>query len=199
MTYSSHDYLPAEHDADMMPEEFLNSLHPAGLPAHLLTLKVGAPVLLIRNLNPAKHLMNGTRLIITELHDKYIVAKIQVPKAEAGRTNNLPPEDSYHIIPRISCTPSEDNLSLHFNRLQIPVIPAFAMTVNKSQGQTFKRVGLYLAEGPCFSHGQLYVALSRVGDPFAIRVLPKDGGAREGKKGLYVDNVVYRSIFQDIT
>ena len=37
------------------------------------------------------------------------------------------------------------------------------MTINKAQGQTYKRVGLWLLT-PVFSHGQLYVALSRVGD-----------------------------------
>ena len=196
MTYTSHDFLDDNHDSDMYPEDFLNSLHPSGLPGHKLNLKVGAVVLLIRNLNPAKHLMNGTRLIIMELHDFYIVAKIQPPKAASGQVRTMAPEDAYHIIPRICCTPSEDNLSLHFIRLQIPVIPAFAMTVNKSQGQTFQRVGLYLKEGPCFSHGQVYVALSRVGDPAAIRVLPQDGGKREGKEGMYLHNVVYKTVFE---
>jgi hypothetical protein len=46
-----------------------------------------------------------------------------------------------------------------------------------------------------FCHGQLYVAESRVGDPLAIKVLPKDGGKREGKEGVYVHNVVFDSAF----
>lgn len=50
-----------------------------------------------------------------------------------------------------------------FKRLQFPVKISFAMTINKAQGQTFKYVGLHL-EKDCFSHGQLYVGLSRSGN-----------------------------------
>ena len=41
------------------------------------------------------------------------------------------------------------------------------MTINKSQGQTVKNVGVWLPS-PVFSHGQLYVALSRLGDPHGL-------------------------------
>jgi hypothetical protein len=37
---------------------------------------------------------------------------------------------------------------------------AFVMTINKAQGQTMKTIGIYLLE-PIFTHGQLYVVLSR--------------------------------------
>jgi len=46
------------------------------------------------------------------------------------------------------------------NRIQFPVTLAYCMTIHKSQGQTFNKVGIYL-DSPCFTHGQLYVALSR--------------------------------------
>lgn len=56
-----------------------------------------------------------------------------------------------------------------FTRIQFPVIPAFAMTINKAQGQTLQRVGLHLGS-QVFSHGQIYTAFSRVTSREGIRV-----------------------------
>jgi ATP-dependent exoDNAse (exonuclease V) alpha subunit len=59
---------------------------------------------------------------------------------------------------------------IKFQRFQFPIRPCFAMTVNKSQGQTLKRVGLALDRQQCFGHGQVYVALSRVTRKDGIKV-----------------------------
>jgi ATP-dependent exoDNAse (exonuclease V) alpha subunit len=48
------------------------------------------------------------------------------------------------------------------------------MTINKAQGQTLERVGVYLPS-PVFTHGQLYVALSRCGFRSAVKVLVNHG------------------------
>ena len=55
--------------------EFLNSIELPGLPSHILKLKIGAPIILLRNIRPP-YLMNGTRLIITKLKKHIIEAKI---------------------------------------------------------------------------------------------------------------------------
>jgi ATP-dependent exoDNAse (exonuclease V), alpha subunit - helicase superfamily I member len=61
------------------------------------------------------------------------------------------------------------NMPFEFKRIQFPIRVAFAMTTNKSQGQSLSVRGLNL-ENPFFSHGQLYVACSRVGKPSAVFV-----------------------------
>ena len=60
------------------------------------------------------------------------------------------------------------------------------MTIDKSQGQTFKAVGVYLTN-ESFTHGMLYVVLSRVGSPNCLTLL-----VREGRK---TRNVVYSEVF----
>lgn len=73
------------------------------------------------------------------------------------------------------------------------------MTINKSQGQTFQRVGVYLPR-PCFSHGQMYVACSRVGDPDAVTIMvvpppgtkPEDMDAARSR----TPNVVFKEVWE---
>ena len=78
------------------------------------------------------------------------------------------------IIPRIPLIPSNSTLPFEFRRHQFPVALCFAMTINKSQGQTFKAIGVDLTN-ESFTHGMLYVALSRVGSPNCLTLLVREG------------------------
>jgi Helicase len=71
------------------------------------------------------------------------------------------------------------------------------MTINKSQGQSLDTVGVWLPD-PVFTHGQLYVALSRSGNPSKTKILMRDvpnrQGKLDGKEGFYTVNVVYKEV-----
>jgi ATP-dependent DNA helicase PIF1 len=66
------------------------------------------------------------------------------------------------LIPRIPMIPTD--MPFQFKRLQFQIRVAFAITINKAQGQSFELCVLDL-HTDCFSHGQLYVECSRIGKP----------------------------------
>ncbi|XP_021986585.1 uncharacterized protein LOC110883027 [Helianthus annuus] len=95
------------------------------------------------------------------------------------------------FIPRIRMIPFDKKIPFAFQRRQFPVAVCFAMTINKSQGQSLSKVGLFLKE-PVFTHGQLYVALSRVKSREGVKMLILD---KDGKPTNTTTNVVYKEVF----
>ena len=131
---------------DNYPPEFLRSQTPSGFPPAHLKLKLGCPVIVLRNLQPKQGVCNGTRGIVTRLTRRVLELRLF--------------DGNYVLIPRIKLIYIDHELPYHLHRWQFPVSLAFAMTINKAQGQSFHTVGIDLRK-PTFTHGQLYVALSR--------------------------------------
>ena len=144
--------------------------------------------MLVRSIDLPGGLCNGTRMMLTHL-GRYIIKAIP----QSG-----PLEDEEVLIPRIPLTPSDNTSPFRFMRRQYPCRVAGAMTINKSEGQTLKQVGLYLPD--CvFCHGQLYVGYSRVGDPDYVSSYIVDNehqGHFEGYEGVYTRNVVYKEVLK---
>ena len=106
--------------------------------------------MLIRNISIHEGLCNGTRLRILDLYNNLLKCKISVGDKEGQVV----------FLNRITLF-SDKQYPFTFKTRQFSIRLAFAMTINKAQGQTYSNVIIDLQKD-VFSHGQLYVAILRV-------------------------------------
>jgi ATP-dependent DNA helicase PIF1 len=167
-----------ENNPLVIPEEFLNTLDPPGMPPHKLHLKLGAIYMLLRNMNVKDGLCNGTRFFLDAFNTNVLFCSM------IQDDPNKPVKK--FTLPRITLSPPS-HYPFPFKRHQFPIKPAFVMTINKAQGGTLDVIGLEVTT-PVFGHGQAYVALSRVSDFNKITVLTPDGLS-------LTRNVVFQEVF----
>ncbi|XP_072087869.1 uncharacterized protein [Arachis hypogaea] len=168
---------------NLYQQEYLNSISTGGLPPHMLKVKKGAPLMLLRNIDPKAGLCNGTRLLCRGTFQNMLDVEILTGHHSGKRA----------FLPRIKHKTTENSgLPFVLIRKQFPVRLSFALTINKSQGQTIPKVGIYLPKH-VFSHGQLYVALSRSISQSTTKILVKEGTV-DGKGGQFTKNVVFKEI-----
>ena len=157
--------------------EFLNEQTPSGMPPHKLRLKVGAIVMLLRNLHVTNGLCNGTRMVVEDMNEHSITCRL-IAGPRAGEAVLLSRMDLL--------SDPESELPICLRRRQFPIRLAFSMTINKSQGQSLDKVGILLRT-PCFTHGQFYVAVSRCRSREGLIIAAFD---EEGKRVRTATNVV---------
>jgi len=146
------DKIPAkeyQYQASIV-DEFDESSYPT---ERCLRLKKGAQIMLIKN-DPDKRWVNGTLGEVSDLSNNCIKASIdnkvyEIPKAKWEKIKYTYNEKEKKI---------EEEVMGSFE--QYPIKLAWAITIHKSQGQTFDTVIIDLENG-AFTHGQVYVALSR--------------------------------------
>ncbi|XP_074336940.1 uncharacterized protein LOC141674114 [Apium graveolens] len=149
--------------------EYLNSLNMSCIPKHELNIKVGVVVMLMRNLNQIMGLCNDTRMIVTSCKKNSIECEIFCGSHVGSK----------HLIPRIKMIPIDTSWPFEFKRIQFPLQICYAMTINKSQGQSLDTVGLYLPRA-VLSHGHVYVSISRVTRLEGLHILiDSDDGERD--------------------
>ena len=188
--YYSYDVLTGDSLEVDVPVEYLHSVTPNGFPRHELKLKKYSCIVLLRNLDPSNGHCNGSRYMIVKLGEHTITAELL----------SGPHKGSQVLIPRIEVTTAA-NCPLEFTRFQFPVRLAYAMTAHKSQGQTFNKVGIYLPS-QFFSHGQLYVALSRVGRANDVEIMSEPVNVADNanlpENNFLIKNVVYDEVLGNL-
>jgi hypothetical protein len=186
-TFYSADFIPPSEqigEGDPMlnyPVEHLNEINGSTLPLAKLELKAGCPVMILKNLDPSHGVCNGSRGILTRYRNRVLEVRL-ITGQYAGETI---------FIPRVPNQPSDEENSFKFTRKQFPIRLCFAMTINKSQGQSVKHVGLDLSSS-VFTHGQFYVAVSRVTSVSNIKAI-----WNEQQQEAITKNIVYTEVLLD--
>ena len=138
---------------DLYTGEYVASLDIHGCPPAMLSLKPKARYMIMRNLNPPV-ICNG--IMVELIRCSRYNCTVKLLGGQGKGSIICLPRCTFHVTSDVS------GLPFNFKRRQFPLTPAYCLSVHKSQGQSLKVVG-FVGDSDAFSHGQLYVAFSRVG------------------------------------
>lgn len=179
-----------------VPADVLNKVDVSGLPPHELALKVCSVMIIIRNMDVPNGLVNGQRFLVTKMCDNCLQLMF-LSGSRVGQTA---------FVHRVKLYSDDQDYPVKFSRHQFPLRLAYALSINKSQGnehnsfdceigcclrQTLKFVGLDLHE-ECFGHGMLYTGISRATSSKNVKVLLHPSKAAKTAR-----NIVQKEIFRD--
>jgi len=137
--------------AEPFAVEYLQSISLALLLASCLQLKICEPIILLGNLGSCEGRCNGMGMRVLGIRRNCMEVAI-IGKRFDGKVC---------LLPRIKLTTSKEELPFILQQTHFSICIYYAMTINKSQDQSLEHVGIYLYT-LAFTHGALYVALSRV-------------------------------------
>lgn len=128
--------------------------------------------MITRNLDFRRGIVNGVEVVLTGMRPHSVTVRLP-----AGREA---------VLPRINFVIGTDQSGLPFclHRRQFPMIPSFALTVHRVQGQSLRFMGIYFS-GDVFCHGMLFTALSRVRSWDHVRVFAFGGELQPQAAALY--------------
>ncbi|CAD5233144.1 unnamed protein product [Bursaphelenchus xylophilus] len=169
-----------DHTVIEAMQEQICKVNDGNMPPGELKLKVGVDVILRKNLSVRTGFSNGTRMRVVALHNDLVECQKIDPHGNLGQIA-LIARSRFDYRPR-----KDARAGIRFTRYQFPLQLAFAMSINRAQGQTLNVVGLYL-DDPVFSHGQTYVSLSRTRRAADIHLYSHVDTDE-------IDNVVYREV-----
>jgi ATP-dependent DNA helicase PIF1 len=165
----------------MITDEVMNKFNENGKPPHILNLKINDICILLRHVDNEKGLTSNTRVRIVNIYANSII--IQTLDPQNPITASLCRFIFYLKLPF--------KKSLKMERRQFPLRLAYSISMNKSQGQEFQKVGLDITV-PSFAHGHLYVSLSRIRNYNNIKFFVNDTNLIDNIP--ITDNVVYEEI-----
>ena len=181
--YWSHDRAINKENNELYPPEYFYTCNEPSLPPYQLEVKVGVPIILLQNLNPLK-LCNRTRIMPTRCGKNIFEGEIMGGIYDGEKV----------LLSKTRLLSKENNprCPVPYVRTQYLIRTAAASTVNKSQGQSMDTIGINLQARQIFSHGQLYVALSRVTKQVNLHIIGPTTNEYTNER--WMKNVVYKQM-----